>query len=82
MIDQLPCMFRKNVQQARQPIELVDIGDLANIPVEDLHYTVFEPCAAPRMCRPMQHFRIAAAQNECQQFVPEYRTLLGRRFFA
>lgn len=73
MIDQLPCVLRENLEKSRQPIELVDVCNIANIPVEDLCHIVVQPRCAASLGGPAQRLGIAASQNECDDFVAECR---------
>lgn len=61
MIDQLPGVLYQQLQQAWQPI-LTDIGDITNVPIENLRHIILEPRSVTNRSRLSYDVGIAAAQ--------------------
>ena len=72
MVDELTCVLRQDREKSRQTIELINIGDIPDVPIENLGHIVFEPGGATRLARSPQGLRISAAKYQCDQFVPEH----------
>ena len=79
MVDELTCVLRQNREKPRQTIELIDIGDIPDVPIENLGHIVFEPGGAARPARSPQGLRISAAEDERDQFVAEHHIARNRQ---
>ena len=60
IVYQLTGMLGQDLQKARQSVELIDIGNVTHVTVQDLGDIIFEPRGPAGRRRPAQCFRIAA----------------------
>ena len=69
MIHELTCVLGEHVEKSRQAVELIDVGDLAHIAIEDQADIVLLPRASPARRCPPHRLGIAAPEHGIDEIV-------------